>query len=152
MGWTVQRPQRRKRDSSIAHVPGRSTMISMPPDPRLLVGWFRCVSKVGIACNLQSWKRRFWWRKGKVVLLSPTSCVLTRLRHPEFFCRDWLQPMFTRFWHVLFFLVGFSAFAPFGSLAAACGLARRRRAHVKVPIGECRISKTSDLYRVLVSQ
>lgn len=28
-------------------------MISMPPDPRLLVGWFRCVSTVGIACNLQ---------------------------------------------------------------------------------------------------
>lgn len=60
--------------------------------------------------------------------------------------------MFTRFWHVLFRLVGFSAFAPFGPLTAACGLARRRRAHVKVPIGECRISKTSDLYRVLVSQ
>lgn len=53
MGWTVQRPQRRKRDSSIAHVPGRSTLISMLPDPRLLVGWFRCVSTVGIACNLQ---------------------------------------------------------------------------------------------------
>lgn len=60
-----------------------------------------------------------------------SSCVLARLRHPrDFFLSRMHLPGFKRFWHVLF-EVGVSAFAPFGSLTAASGLARTHPAHVQ---------------------
>lgn len=65
------------------------------------------------------------------------------------------QPGFKRFWHVLL-EVGVFAFAPFGPLTAASGLARSRPAHVQGAASSWRtlglsafFPKTSDRYRVL---
>lgn len=73
----------------------------------------------------------------------------------SFFLSGVDQPGFKRFWHVLF-EVGVCAFAPFGPLTAASGLARSHPAHVQGAANNWRtlglsafFPKTSDRYRVL---
>lgn len=72
-------------------------------------------------------------RKWKLVSDS-RSLLLLRIGPPpsskRFFLSGMHLPGFKRFWHVLF-EVGVSAFAPFGPLTAASGLARSHPAHVQ---------------------
>lgn len=99
--------------------PGRWTLISIPPDPMLVVG----------CCE-----RRMVPENGKLLSDFSRSLLLLRIGPPpsstRFFLSGMHLPGFKRFWHVLF-EVGVSAFAPFGPLTAASGLARSHPAHVQ---------------------
>lgn len=122
--------------------PGPWTLISMPPGPKLVVG---CCER--------------WMVLENGSFLVTLALLLLRIGPPSssksFFLSGVDQPGFKRFWHVLF-EVGVCAFAPFGPLTAASGLAHSHPAHVQGAANNWRtlglsafFPKTSDRYRVL---
>lgn len=122
--------------------PGRWTLISMPPGPKLVSGccerWL--VAEWKLVSDSRSSPLAYW----------PASVI-----QEIFFWSGMHLPEFKRFWHVLF-EVGVSAFAPLGPLTASSGLARSHPAHVQGAANNWRTlglsafwPKTSDRYRVL---